>query len=54
MGIWQIIWIAVMALSLGSNLASHGKTEVKTYNFFTTLIAFGINFAILWFGGFFK
>ena len=54
MGIWQIIWIGLMMLSLGVNLAHHGKPKSGNSNFLHSLIAFGVHFTILYFGGFFK
>lgn len=53
-GIWQIVWIAVMALSMGVNLAKHGKVNTKPNSFWAALIAFGIHLFILIKGGFFS
>lgn len=53
MGIWQIIWICMMAVSLGVNLAVHGKPKKGNNNFFIALIAFCIQLVPLIFGGFF-
>lgn len=53
MGVWQIVWIGIMAVSLGSNLAMHGKPKKGKYNFFVALIAFGIETTVLILGGFF-
>lgn len=53
MGIWQIIWICIMAISLGVNLALHGKPKKGNNNFFVALISFGIQLVPLIFGGFF-
>ena len=53
MGIWQIIMIIILAMNLGISLVKHGETEIKKYNFWTTLIATAINVGILWAGGFF-
>lgn len=33
MGIWQIVWIVLMMMSLGCHLADHGKVRVKIDNF---------------------
>ena len=54
MGIWQVIWLGLMMLSLGVTLAKHGKPKTDNYSFGSSLIAFGIQFAILYYGGFFK
>jgi hypothetical protein len=53
MGPWQIVWIILMAISLGANMADHGKTRVKTDNFWTALISYVIVNGILYAGGFF-
>lgn len=53
MGVWQIVWICMMAISLGINLAVHGKPKQGNNNFFISLIAFGIQLVPLIFGGFF-
>ena len=53
MGIWQIIWLGLMMLSLGVNLAQHGKPKTGVHSFWSALIGFGIQFAILYYGGFF-
>jgi len=54
MTIPQILMIAIYMLSLGINLAEHGKPRAGTYNFWSALIATAIAFAILIWGGFFK
>ena len=53
MGVWQIVWIALMALSLGCTLADHGKTRVKTDNIWIALASVTITNLILYAGGFF-
>ena len=53
MGPWQIVWIALMMLSLGVCLADHGKTRVTTDNFWVSLISVIIMNGILYAGGFF-
>lgn len=53
MGVWQIVWIAIVGLSLGANLAMHGKPKKGKYNFFVALIAIGIELIPLILGGFF-
>ena len=53
MGVWQIVWICLMAISLGANLVMHGKPREGKHNFFVALIAFGFQLVPLIFGGFF-
>lgn len=53
MGIWQIVWIALMAMSLGCTLADHGKLRVKKDNFWIGLASTLLMNAILYLGGFF-
>lgn len=53
MGIWQIIYVGILMLSLGINMAQHGKTEVKKHNFWYSFVACVIQLGILWAGGFF-
>ena len=50
-GIWQIVWIGLMMLSLGVNMAKHGKVSNKPNSFWAALIAFGIHLFILIKGG---
>lgn len=50
----QIIYIAFTALSLGVNMAVHGKPKTGKENFGTVLIGVIITYAILVWGGFFK
>jgi len=54
-GVPQIIMIVILALGLGINLAKDGqyKTDEK-YSFGVTFIATAINFAVLYWGGFFS
>lgn len=52
MGIPQIIWIVLMCIGLGIDLANHGQPRTNT-NFFTSLISAVIAFLILKAGGFF-
>lgn len=51
-GVCQIIWIALMGLSLCANAYMHGK-ETKS-NFFVALISVGIQATLLALGGFFS
>jgi len=54
MGIWQVIWLGLMMLSLGINLAHHGRPKTGKDNFWYALVGFGIHFVILYYGGFFR
>ena len=54
MGICQIIYSGIMFMGLGLAIAKHGKTETRTTNFWVVLISYAIQFALLWFGGFYK
>ncbi|WP_158644416.1 hypothetical protein [Clostridium ihumii] len=54
MGIPQIIIIVLLCLSLGMSLAKHGEERTDKYNFLTSLVATGIEVAILIWGGFFS
>ena len=53
MGIWQIIMVALYALSLGLYLANHGKPKEGKYSFWTALFSTGLQIFILYMGGFF-
>jgi hypothetical protein len=53
LGIWQIVILVLMVLTLGVALGKHGQ-EREPYNFWLSLIATGIEFLILSWGGFFK
>lgn len=53
MGVWQIIWCIIMALSLGISLSKHGERETGTHNFWRSLLALGIHVFLLYKGGFF-
>ena len=53
MGTPQIIWIILVLLDLGVNLALHGEPRNTNYSFGTALINVGINVVLLWCGGFF-
>ena len=54
MGIPQIIVVAWYALSLGVNLANHGKKREDKYSFWSSLIVCVLLFALLKWGGFFE
>lgn len=53
MGIWQIIWIVLMVLSLGIIITKHGEERSGKWNFWTALGSVAIETTILFFGGFF-
>jgi hypothetical protein len=52
LGTPQIIWLALIFLGLGIDLAKHGEPRSNT-NFWTTLISSIIAFLLLKAGGFF-
>lgn len=54
MGIPQIILSGLYVLSLGANLACHGKERTGKYSFWSSLILMIIIFALLIWGGFYK
>ena len=49
----QIIYIILFIISLCIAANKHGKTESKTNNFWTSLIAYLISAGLLYWGGFF-
>ena len=53
MGVWQIVWFALTMISLGCAMADHGKSRIKTDNFWVSLISVAIMNGILYAGGFF-
>ena len=53
-GIPQILIIFLWALGIGIEAAKHGQPKTGNHNFITQLIAVGISFTILYFGGFFS
>ena len=52
-GVWQVVWLVLMVSSLMVNIAKHGEPS-KPYNAGTAFIGFLLQFAIAYFGGFFK
>lgn len=54
MGGWQITYIVLMCLSLGISLKEHGEPKTGYNNFWTSLLAVGIQIGILYMGGFFS
>lgn len=53
MGIWQIVYVGMMLVSLGINLAKDGEPRDDYYSFGTSFIACVIQIGLLWAGGFF-
>jgi len=53
MGLPQIIFVGLYALSLGCILAKHGEARTGKYNFFTSLFTVSLEMMLLWWGGFF-
>lgn len=51
-GVWQVVWLVLMVSSLIINIIKHGEPSKPT-NAGTAFVAFLINFAIVYFGGFF-
>lgn len=54
MGIWQIIYIALIAMGLGITLVKHGDYKEGKHNFWISLISAAIEITILALGGFFR
>ena len=48
----QIIMIAILAISIGTNLSRHGEPQTGNHNIVHTIIGAAISVAILWWGGF--
>lgn len=53
MGIPQILMIVIIAMGLGISMVEHGTPKTGKNNFFVSLIAYAIEIALLYFGGFF-
>lgn len=53
-GLWQIIYVGIFAMSLGTCLAKNGQPMTSKYNFITALITTTIQMTILALGGFFS
>ena len=53
MGIPQVVYLVLIALSLGISISDHGKVRVKQENCVTSIIAAAIQLAVLYWGGFF-
>lgn len=49
----QIIWITLMAFNIVYTVINHGK-EQPPHNAYATLVSMALQFAILYWGGFFN
>lgn len=54
MTIYAIIYLVLVGLNLLAGAYLHGKPKKDKYNFFTTVLAYSISLALLYFGGFFN
>lgn len=54
LGIPQMIFLALVFLSLGISCAKHGQPHTGKYSIWTSLAAEGLMFGLLYWGGFFK
>lgn len=54
MGAPQIVYLVLMALSMGVSVAEHGKIETKRENCVSTFVSIAIQLGILYLGGFFN
>lgn len=50
----QLIYIALVALSLGVSLAKNGQIEVKKHTFLGTLFGAIVMTSLIYWGGFFE
>lgn len=48
----QLIVIAIFSISLGEDIANHGKEKKRTENARRSLVAYALFFGILYWGGF--
>ena len=53
-GICQIIFTALLIMSLGIHLANHGKPKEGNYSFGMAFVSCAIQFVLLYFGGFYS
>lgn len=53
MGTPQIIWFVLIGLSLGADIARHGKPKTGAHNANHSAIALALGAGLLWWGGFF-
>lgn len=49
----QIIWLALIFMSMGLSWEKHGKVSNKPENAWAALISLCLQILILWWGGFF-
>lgn len=49
----QLVWLALVMIGLGVDVARHGRPKTGKYNLWASLAALLIAVAILYFGGFF-
>lgn len=54
MGIYQTALIMLYAMSLTAHLVKHGQSREGKYNFWSSLVTFGIILFLLIQGGYFK
>lgn len=54
MGIPQIIMVVMMAMSVGLYLGKHGQQKKEKYNVWVAILTAAIEFALLWWGGFWQ
>lgn len=54
MKIPQMLYVALLFISLGVNIALHGKPKDGTHNFWTALVGAVIQITLLTWGGFFS
>jgi len=50
----DIIYISIMLIGLGLNIAKHGETKKQKYDGISYFIAFCISVILLYFGGMFN
>lgn len=50
----QMIYLGLVLMGLGINLARHGEFKGGRYNFWTGLLAVGLQMSLLAWGGFFR
>ena len=49
----QLIWIGFLIVSLCVDGVRHGKPKSGKYDIYSSLVAYAINIALLYWGGFF-
>lgn len=49
----QVIYIALSFMGLAVAIMQHGQPRTKTHDMKVTLVAMGIVYPLLWWGGFF-